>query len=772
MRVIVNLLIISALISVMISCNKDDNELVDSGKLELGQRVEVLKSTVPSQGSTITVPNLGSPIDQLSIIVKENSYTQAKEFVIAYFPIKSHAFGPDFKPVSPLIEVNNGGEFSNEVMYLSLDIIKGDNEQLAPFYYDRATGKLESIPIIGYSAGKLTIAVRHFSLIVVSAFEKELFSLGGFYETYFDPATNGWSFANEGSWSSVGNCAGMSIGASYYYQDRKSSILLKDHFDNSGYWFQTPTVEVDDADGIKFASSLQKLFSNKWKGAYSEIFESNFTGSDEDNFWSMVYAIHINKDPQLIFVGNAVNTTVCHMVVATAYEFIGDEVHFKIYDPNYPNKLNTMKYNLTSKAFLPYISAENTQAILENRYYEFRRIVHIPLSTVVSKKEVDDLFAKTADHTIASDIFPQYEVYAIPTGAFENDFKKVKLIDAQKGLVNTLPFNTFIIGTLGLGQDQNTFFNENSHYLNPQTKIWEIKSTGEDLELVQAEDNLLGVHIYSDRFSNRKAWTGFHYYKLEFQNIWIEADQEVVRANENIEFQLRSNGKIPAGARIDWDFGNGEKTTVYNDTTINYRYPSNGNFIVKAVVFDVQNNKEFGKANINISVQESKFDRINVLLIGKSAGEKPFLFDDGHSEGTISFTNVPSSFNHPKLKWAGNIFNATYTYGDTIHHYDIEFNGTFSSDFKTLLNLSAAYTEETEDIIYESSVILKNLPVTEFDFDNLIIDVKGIATKSHIQYVYSSYTDKLPDGSLVKRFSLSDVDHSKTRIYINFLNDE
>lgn len=759
---------VSILLLGLSACGKDDNPSSDSGKIELGTRVEVYRQTVNTQGGLLTVPATGSPVDELTIEIKENTYPESKEFVVGYYPIKSHAFGTNFKPVTPVIEVINGGDYAGKVMYLSMDISKTEHEKLAPFYYDRITGKLESIPIIGYKDGKLTIALRHFSLIVVGSFEKELFALGGFYETYFDPSVNGWSFTNSGSWSSIGNCAGMCIGAAYYYQNRSSAILLKDHFDNHGYWFQTPSLETDDADGIRFASALQYLYDKTWNGAYSELFEQNFNSSDEDNFWSMVYSIFMNKDPQLICVGKAVNTEFGHMVLATSYEFIGDEVHFQIYDPNYPNQLNVLKYNLQSNTFQPYISAENTQAILENRYYEFHQIVHIPLSTVVSGKEVDALFLKTADHTIASDIFPEYEIYAVPTVSGYDD---IKLSDATKGIINVLPFNEFTLALKVNPPYVVDSFGIISHFQNPETKEWEIQDPVSLINLTMPGNHLLGVHVNANRFNIPKIWTDFQYYKIEYQNIWIEADPQDAQKNENIAFRLRSNGKIPDGARIVWDFGNGQKKTVYNDTLTHFSYPAIGSYTVKADVFDVITNKEFGKTSIQIKVSDHKYERLDAIIQGKNVNDKPFQYDDGHTESTISYSNVPAFYDLPKLKWTDLRFQAEFDYGDTTNFSREQISGVMSTDLKTIISLHLSYSYETDELIYESDVVMENLSVKESNKDQLIVDIQGISTKSHIIQLRSVYKEKLPNGTIVIKSSLSNVDYDKARIFLHFTND-
>ncbi len=125
---------------------------------------------------------------------------------------------------------------------------------LMAFYYDAAKGTLEGIPTLRRGAGFLEVAVRHFSLIVVSDFQKELLEGGGGFDTFFEPEENGWSFVNYGSAVTDGNCAGMCIGAAYFYRNFSSTLRVSSHFDNSALWFPTPEIWQDDATALKFVS--------------------------------------------------------------------------------------------------------------------------------------------------------------------------------------------------------------------------------------------------------------------------------------------------------------------------------------------------------------------------------------------------------------------------------------------------------------------------------------------------------------------------------------
>lgn len=755
-------------IIIITSCSKDDGISLDSGKIKTGPRKEVHRQLIPVSGGTIDIPNTGTPVDEMTITIPENSYTNDKEFIIAYYEILDHAYGSKFKPVTPLIEVNNGGDFADRVMYLGVQTSASPEQKLAPFYYDRVTGKLESIPILASFDGVIAIAVRHFSLIVVGSFEKEVIELGGSYSTYFDPKINGWSFANEGNWVEFGTCAGMSIGAAYYYQNRKSSLRLAEHFDNPAYGFRTPDRPYDDVEGIRFATLLQQLFDKSWQGAYGDIFESNFAGSDEDNFWSMIYGIYFNQDPQLVCVAPKDNTLTGHMVVATAYEFNATEVNISIYDPNYPQYLGNLKYDHVSKQFKPYTSAENSIALQNGFTYNFEIIKHIPLSTVVSTKEVDRLFAKTGNFTIGKDVFPNYNIYAEP---IDNRYQAIKLTEALDGSKNGLPFDEFKLKFEGLGPYQSINYEKSVYYLHPLTKEWIYFENFESIKLGLTGEHLLGVHVYSAKGANPRSWIGFHYFKIEVQPIWLTASTLDAGINQMIQFEVRSNNTIPNGARFEWDFGNGVKRTIQNDTTLNYAYPTTGKYNVTVRVFDTKENKEFGKAGITINVSEKKFDRVDVIFSGLNTGDKPFVFDDGHREGNMSFSNIPAFFPHPKLTWTGNQFMAEFDYGDTTVFEKQKIWGVLSDDLNTLKEVHGYYYVEDDSHIYENTLSFKDLPVLQRDPERLISDVKGTQTEPKLISANTVYKEKQANGTLIVKYSLSSIEFSKARIYIHFTND-
>ncbi len=123
------------------------------------------------------------------------------------------------------------------------------------------------------------------------------------------------------------------------------------------------------------------------------------------------------------------------------------------------------------------------------------------------------------------------------------------------------------------------------------------------------------------------------------------------------------------------------------------------------------------------------------------------------------------------MKWTDLRFQAEFDYGDTTNFSREKLSGVLSSDLKTILSLRLNYSYETDELIYESEAMLENLSVKEFNKEQLYVDIQGASTKSHIIQLRSVYKDKLPNGTIVIKSSLTNVDYDKTRIYLQFTND-
>lgn len=71
---------------------------------------------------TIRCSRNSNPLEGLSIIIPGNTYGDSKEFSISYANITSHELGSYFNPVSPLIEITNGGFYADKFMKLKIPV--------------------------------------------------------------------------------------------------------------------------------------------------------------------------------------------------------------------------------------------------------------------------------------------------------------------------------------------------------------------------------------------------------------------------------------------------------------------------------------------------------------------------------------------------------------------------------------------------------------------------------------------------------------------------
>jgi len=119
-----------------------------AGTLKLGTLTLATTESVSPNGATISVNQANNALNGLQLTVPANSYTNTRQFKISSAPVVSQTFGSNFVPISPLITIDNGGGYSNEIVTLQIPVqIPAGNFAMA-FYYDDKIGTLEGIPTI------------------------------------------------------------------------------------------------------------------------------------------------------------------------------------------------------------------------------------------------------------------------------------------------------------------------------------------------------------------------------------------------------------------------------------------------------------------------------------------------------------------------------------------------------------------------------------------------------------------------------------------------
>jgi hypothetical protein len=87
-----------------------------TGTIKTGTTVASMTVNMPPEGGKLAVNKSGDPLDGMALTIPAGAYSDSKQFKIAYAAIESQTFGADFNPVTPLITVDNGGDYANEII--------------------------------------------------------------------------------------------------------------------------------------------------------------------------------------------------------------------------------------------------------------------------------------------------------------------------------------------------------------------------------------------------------------------------------------------------------------------------------------------------------------------------------------------------------------------------------------------------------------------------------------------------------------------------------
>ncbi len=402
------------------------------GVIATGTVVDAGSTLIGPGGGTITVTKPGTPVDGMQITVPPNSYgPNTRTFQVSYAPIQGHTLGSDIALLSPLITIANGGGYADSVMKVKIPVRIPAGKFAMGFYYSTQTGELEGLPLLGYDSTSVTIGTRHFAfngLSVSSGFSKGLFralsgsadpavdanvvvvsidelSLQGNHDTGFRPGVDDWEFTNYGSYvTEGGNCAGMSVGAVWYFNEKKSkgSPPLFGRFDNDGNPPRTPNLWQDDALRIKFCSILQQgAYQATLGNILGTLLQSIPIISDASTFDAIALALRVTHRPQLIML---LSTPAGHAMIV--YGQVGSQLF--IADPNYPGDL-TRRIVMNSLFFDPCYSGPNASDL----GHAFSHIYYGGVSSIVDWTPIDTHWQEVANKTIGQGTFPAYTIMAL-----------------------------------------------------------------------------------------------------------------------------------------------------------------------------------------------------------------------------------------------------------------------------------------------------------------------------------------------------------------------
>ncbi len=513
-----------------------------TGTLSTGPSTVAVSSVIEASGGVVSVGSNGGPLDGLELNVPPGAYPSTHQVNISHSPVLGHTFGELFNPATPLISIENGGQYSEELMTLRIPVeVPADHFAMA-FYYDAVNGTLEGIPFAGMDDSSVTIVTRHFSDLLVSIIRNSVIDdlLKKGIDSGFRPGGDDWQFVNRGSYISPGgHCAGQAVSAMWYYCERPdgNDPFLWNLYDNNGNKPGTPDLWEDDSYGYRFASTMQHDI--RW-GKFEVDFQRELRGKhDEYHLKAFAYAIKLTGEPQYIGISSSAGGG--HAMIAYRVDSKGIDIA----DPNYPGNTGR-RIEYADGTFTPYNSGANADEIAAGNGKAYESIGYMAKTAMVDWSLMSKRWEEFKDGTIGNDRFPAYQVTVA-----DDRGNKMPLVDGYVSKSNKLALQVdggdvpiairvLINGAL-------------------------VRRDAEGKYLLQNGENIVGVDIWGDINANPQnpkwKYIDFKYYKVIYGERqcrgWVLESVEVERYDA-WEFSNGRTDHVFAASEEGWFSGAGK----------------------------------------------------------------------------------------------------------------------------------------------------------------------------------------------------------------------
>jgi len=422
-----------------------------TGTIDVGETVALTTQQAGTDGTVITVQKPGDPLDGLEIMVPPQAYTDSKEFRISAAPITKHTFGDDFIAASPMITIDNGGGYSDQLISVKVPVKIPDGYFAMGFMYDSITRQLEGMPLLETDADSITVGTRHFADFLIGMINQV--KIKDDVNSGFQPGIDDWQFTNRGSYITNGHCEGQSMSAMWYYYTKPdgTNAHLYNLYDNNGKKPATPDLWQDDSFGYRLCSVIQKDIDT---GSYAYEFWPGIAGRAwkfVNNEWQWVtvpklisdkttrdlfaFAMQMTGEPQQ--VGMQSDAGGGHSMIC--YKVSKDTLY--VADPNYPG-ITDRKIELINDTFKPYDSGDNKDDMDNGNTKNYEHIYYKAKSTIADWTKIAQRWTEFKNGTIGDDKFPAYQiVYKDEEGHFQ------ELTEGMTFAVNKVIFGVDSSGT-------------------------------------------------------------------------------------------------------------------------------------------------------------------------------------------------------------------------------------------------------------------------------------------------------------------------------------
>ncbi|MBL7973697.1 MAG: PKD domain-containing protein [Candidatus Kapabacteria bacterium] len=655
-----------------VGCPESNNPITPGeNKLELGTETQ-LNQTQQNAGTIITINKPGNPLTGMTITIPTGAYTNARPFTVTSFEIKSHKFGSYVNPITPLIRVSSSGGYANGIYEIKIPITLPQGEIPLVFIYDEQIGKLEPMIVQYYNATSVTVLTRHFATSVihpqgaakligskvqgleeyssffVSSLKESLLNAAGTITTGFAVGVDDWEFVNYGSYVAPGgHCAGQSIGAMWYWYEKKSKTgeKLSNKFSNN------PSMWEDNTHGYRFCSVLQNdLLPLSLFTSFMRKTVRLDTNLDKIKFLTTAGALYVTHEPLYISIAyqdgvddNNKPKYAGHAIVC--YGVSMNEKKILISDPNTPN--NAQSIELINDHFKPYQSKLNGNAASS----EFPFITPMAKTSLIEWSKIESRYAELLNGTIGNDKFPAYTTWVKSKN--ETILSDGYSVDNDTLLLYTdCPTAEWGWNVDGKRRIITSVYNEDG------VKVQTDEGSGLYKVILKPGANKLGILIEGKKGTDKiEAFIDFKW--ITINKVKVQLSPEKLDGVTETEYTWTLDS-ITNGMKyyIKWNFG--DKTTEVRTDNVNkayHTYRDEGTYQIIATLYTTDNipvTSDTTTANITLKNSNNvvipfKYSKVVELAFQGAPPDYVFEYKIPFSisvDGTIEASNLAKSSLH------------------------------------------------------------------------------------------------------------------------------
>jgi PKD repeat protein len=594
------------------------------------QQVRLADTTIGAGGGTITYHKAGDPLDGLELTIPARAYPGASHWSITARPVQSAPTLRFGQAAGAVLEISGDQDaYADSLLVLRIPYARDTSSFAMAFAYDRATGRLEALPLAAETATTLTVVTRHFNpaflagrpgpaaapgagpaavvvggltVLIVKATHV---SMAVSFASGFTPGVDDWEFPNKGSYTEPdGACSGQSVSAIWYYlrQKQAGGPQLYERFGD-------PTLRSiwpDDPQGYRFASWTHRLVDDtkmdQGLRQMAAIGQQSGVPVDRLYFYSLALAFAVTGDPYLVVLDELNSQGIFlsgHAVVAYASE----RTKIWVADPNFPGQQRGIVF-LNDKLG-PYTSKPNANA--GDTFYN--RISFIGISAVVPVRQLDAAWPAVMGGTIGDTLFPDYRI----------EYRD-SLTNTWRQLNNPLLFGdtlTTYLGDLPIRIICPSCAGQLPGGPAHQQPTWLVDQSGNDIgtylstavngvsvPLPMGQKHFFaavhGLPFASGPQAQEPGYIDFRRIDVVSVKFTVTPAQTFAPSGTTVDFVAPPMGKAPPGAHYRWDFGDGSAILdQVSDSTASHKYTTDGFYLPKVTL---ANGRKLAEATANVQI--------------------------------------------------------------------------------------------------------------------------------------------------------------------------